>query len=540
MFYEKTVLDNGITVITESMEGVRSVALGFWVRVGGRDEAPAEYGMSHFMEHMLFKGTKTRSALDISTAFDALGAEFNAFTSREYTCFYTRLIDERLKLGFEILADMLVNSTFAHKDIVTEREVVLEEIARSQDTPEDYVYDVFSKAMFPQDALGCPVLGTPDTVSSFDTEEMLRYHQAHYTTGNVTVVACGSVDHESIVEMAVRCLGGLVTGPRLERDAVQPQDRVMLSCVKKDSEQANIVFGAPTIVNNDPRRFVYSLLDIIIGGGMSSRLFQEIREKRGLVYSVYASSQLYEGAGIFEMYAGTRPENIAEVVKVATEQFALAAQDGVSEEELARAKELAAGSFVLGTESTRTRMSRLGRLAALDLPMDSIDDIIEKMNPNKSVIIKSSEAFDFNQRKETEYFIDYVTPAHTKTSLDTNFRWDLENREFCIGSLDLFRSEKDLDFTEREMEICRIFQPHIELKASNYAFLFGNIAHKYAFTSTEQDVAVMMLKGYSNEQIAEEKCITISTVKKHVSKILEKSDTKSRIEFVCKASSGNR
>ncbi|MEI3377907.1 MAG: pitrilysin family protein [Coriobacteriales bacterium] len=378
MFYEKTVLDNGITVITESMEGVRSVALGFWVRVGGRDEAPAEYGMSHFMEHMLFKGTKTRSALDISAAFDALGAEFNAFTSREYTCFYTRLIDERLKLGFEILADMLVNSTFAHKDIVTEREVVLEEIARSQDTPEDYVYDVFSKAMFPQDALGCPVLGASDTVSSFDTEEMLRYHQAHYTTGNVTVVACGSVDHESIVEMAVRCLGGLVTGSRLERDAVQPQDRVMLSCVKKDSEQANIVLGAPTIVNNDPRRFVYSLLDIIIGGGMSSRLFQEIREKRGLVYSVYASSQLYEGAGIFEMYAGTRPENIAEVVKVATEQFALAAQDGVSEEELARAKELAAGSFVLGTESTRTRMSRLGRLAALDLPMDSIDDIIEK------------------------------------------------------------------------------------------------------------------------------------------------------------------
>ncbi len=170
----------------------------------------------------------------------------------------------------------------------------------------------------------------------------------------------------------------------------------------------------------------------------------------------------------------------------------------------------------------------------------NIDDIIEKMNPNKSVIIKSSEAFDFNQRKETEYFIDYVTPAHTKTSLDTNFRWDLENREFCIGSLDLFRSKQDLDFTEREMEICRIFQPHIELKASNYAFLFGNIAHKYAFTSTEQDVAVMMLKGYSNEQIAEEKCITISTVKKHVSKILEKSDTKSRIEFICKASSGNR
>lgn len=378
MFYEKTVLDNGITVITEHMDGVRSAALGFWVRVGARDEAPVEGGMSHFMEHMLFKGTTTRSALDISTAFDALGAEFNAFTSREYTCFYARLIDERLKLGFEILADMLVNSTFAHKDIVPEREVVLEEIARSQDAPEDYVYDLFSELMFPQDALGRPVLGTPDTVSSFDTGEMIRYHDAHYTTGNITVVACGSVEHAVVVELAQRFLSGLPVGPRLERALVEPQERTVLRCVKKDSEQANIVLGAPTIVNDDPRRFVYSLLDIIIGGGMSSRLFQEIREKRGLVYSVYASSQLYEGAGLFEMYAGTRPENIAEVVKVATEQFSLAAQDGVTAGELARAKELAAGSFVLGTESTRTRMSRLGRLAALDLPIDSIDEIIEK------------------------------------------------------------------------------------------------------------------------------------------------------------------
>lgn len=378
MFYEKTVLDNGITVITEHMDGVRSAALGFWVHVGARDEAPVEGGMSHFMEHMLFKGTTTRSALDISTAFDALGAEFNAFTSREYTCFYARLIDERLKLGFEILADMLVNSTFAHKDIVPEREVVLEEIARSQDAPEDYVYDLFSELMFPQDALGRPVLGTPDNVSSFDTGEMIRYHDAHYTTGNITVVACGSVEHAVVVELAQRFLSGLPVGPRLERALVEPQERTVLRCVKKDSEQANIVLGAPTIVNDDPRRFVYSLLDIIIGGGMSSRLFQEIREKRGLVYSVYASSQLYEGAGLFEMYAGTRPENIAEVVKVATEQFSLAAQDGVTAGELARAKELAAGSFVLGTESTRTRMSRLGRLAALDLPIDSIDEIIEK------------------------------------------------------------------------------------------------------------------------------------------------------------------
>lgn len=165
----------------------------------------------------------------------------------------------------------------------------------------------------------------------------------------------------------------------------------------------------------------------------------------------------------------------------------------------------------------------------------NIDDVVAKMMPNKEVVIKSTEAFDIDKRKETEYFIDYVTPANTKISLDTNFRWNLENREFCIGSLDLFRNENDVDFSEREMEICRIFQPHIELKASNYAFLFDNIADRYALTNAEQDIANMILKGYSNEQIAEEKYITISTVKKHVSKILEKSDTKSRIEFICKA-----
>ena len=165
----------------------------------------------------------------------------------------------------------------------------------------------------------------------------------------------------------------------------------------------------------------------------------------------------------------------------------------------------------------------------------NIDDVVAKMMPNKEVVIKSTEAFDIDKRKETEYFIGYVTPANTKISLDTNFRWNLENREFCIGSLDLFRNENDADFSEREMEICRIFQPHIELKASNYAFLFDNIADRYALTNAEQDIANMILKGYSNEQIAEEKYITISTVKKHVSRILEKSDTKSRIEFICKA-----
>lgn len=378
MFYEKTVLDNGLSVVTEHMEGVRSVALGFWIRIGGRDELAPEYGMSHFMEHMLFKGTPVRSALDIATAFDALGAEFNAFTSREYTCFYTRLIDERLSQGFEILADMLVNASFAHDTIIPEREVVLEEIARSQDTPEDYVFDVFADAMFPDDTLGRPVLGTRENVAAFDTDAMRAYHDAHYTSGNITIVACGDVDHGHVLELTEAYLSGIRQGSRRIRTIPTLQKRPSLRAEKKDSEQAHIVYGAPTIAIDDPKRYAYYLLDIILGGGMSSRLFTEIREKRGLVYSVFSSSQLYEGAGVFEMYAGTRPENIAKVIDVTKSEFAKAAESGVSEEELDRAKELAAGSFVLDMESTRTHMSRLGRLSVLGLPIDSVDEALEK------------------------------------------------------------------------------------------------------------------------------------------------------------------
>lgn len=378
MFYEKTVLDNGLSVVTEHMDGVRSAALGFWVRVGGRDERPEEYGMSHFMEHMLFKGTPVRSALDISSAFDALGAEFNAFTSREYTCFFTRLISDRLTQAFEILADMLVNASFAHDTIITEREVVLEEIARSQDTPEDYVFDVFADAMYPSDTLGRPVLGTRENVASFDTDAMRAYHDAHYTSGNITIVACGDVNHENVVELARAYLAGIQEGKRITRTIPVLQKRPALRAEKRDSEQAHLVYGTPSISTDDPRRYTYLLLDIILGGGMSSRLFTEIREKRGLVYSVFASSQLYEGAGVFEMYAGTRPENISKVIDVVKSEFAKAAELGLTEEELDRAKELAAGSFVLDMESTRTHMSRLGRLSVLGLPIDSIDEALQK------------------------------------------------------------------------------------------------------------------------------------------------------------------
>ena len=377
MYCDKAVLDNGITVVSEHMDSVHSVALGFWVYAGARDEAPRFFGMSHFMEHMLFKGTPTRSALDISTAFDAMGAELNAFTSRECTCFYSRVIDEHLPEAFEILADMVVNASFDQDAIDLEREVVIEEIARNEDSPDEYVYDLFADAMFPTHPLGRPVLGNRTTVGGFESADMREYHDTHYTTGNLVVAASGNVSHEQLVELSKRFLSGMKTGTRQHRAFAAEQHRVQLSCLQKDTEQAHVLMGYPAFDTNDPRRFALGILDTALGGGMSSRLFQEIREKRGLVYSVYTTTQLFEDAGVFAAYAGTRPDNVREVLDVMQKEFALAAAKGITQEELDRARELICGNFVFSMESTRAHMTRLGRLFVLGLEVRSPEQTLE-------------------------------------------------------------------------------------------------------------------------------------------------------------------
>ena len=408
MFCETTKLESGVTVLTERLEGVRSVSLGLWVRVGNRDELPEEYGMSHFMEHMLFKGTPTRTALDISRTADALGAEFNAFTSREYTCFYTRVIDTHLDEMFQMLCDLLVNASFRPEDIELEREVVLEEIARSQDTPEDYVFDLFSETAMPTHPLGRPVLGTVGRVSAFSSDDLHAFHDAHYTTGNVFVVACGNVDHDHIVELAGRWLEGLPKGERLVREKTVERERKALSVDSRDTEQDHVLYGFPAIAQDDPHRYAYALLDTVMGGGMSSRLFTEIREKRGLAYSVYTTTQLYEDAGLFAMYAGARPDNIAEVLAVAQEQFARIAEEGITDEELDRARELTCGYFVLGQESSRNHMTRLGRMAVSGLPFLSVDETLERYRAVSRDDVARAAAHLFEQEPTVS-----VVGAHT-------------------------------------------------------------------------------------------------------------------------------
>ena len=378
MFYRKTVLDNGITVISEPMDSVRSITLGIWFAVGSRDESPAEAGMSHFMEHMMFKGTPTRSAREISEEFDRIGAELNAFTSKEYTAYYSRFVDEHLDKAFEILADMVVAANLDDESCTSEREVVIEEIARMEDTPDDQIHELFSAALWPDHPIGLPILGSRETVGSFDHTQSVAFRSRHYVTGNAVIAAAGNVDHDELVAMAEARLGDLAAGPRSVRPVAHAVNAGRLTVLSKDTEQAHICYGVSTMNAHHPDRFALSLLDGVLGGGMASRLFQEIREKRGLAYAVYSYSSLYQDTGEFAVYAGTRPSNAEEVVGLIRAELDIVAEKGVTPDELDRVRQAATGHLVLGMESTRNRMTRLGKNEVTSGEILSADEIMER------------------------------------------------------------------------------------------------------------------------------------------------------------------
>ncbi len=380
MFYRKTVLDNGITVISEPVESVRSVTLGIWFAVGSRDESPQEAGMSHFIEHMMFKGTPTRSAKDISEEFDRMGAEFNAGTSKEYTVYYARFLDQHLPTAFRLLGDMVVNASLDEEDCVKEREVVIEEIARMEDNPEDQVGDIFESALWPNHPIGLPVIGSRDTVSTFNHETAVRFRTKHFLTGNVVVAAAGNVDHEEVIALAEKHLADLPVGPRTPRLHAVSVGQHPLALIEKDTEQAHILFGMVTMDSRDEDRFALQMLNDVVGGGMSSRLFQQIREQRGLAYAVQSFPVLYQDTGQYTVYVGTRPENAKTVIGLIRDEFAKVASEGITGEELDRAKESAAGHLVLSTEATRTRMMRLGRAEVCGNTVLSIEDVINRIN----------------------------------------------------------------------------------------------------------------------------------------------------------------
>jgi predicted Zn-dependent peptidase len=379
MFYDKTVLESGITVITEPMDTVRSVTLGIWCAVGSRDEAPSEAGMSHFMEHMMFKGTPTRGAAEISQAFDRLGAELNAFTSKEYTCYYARLLDQHTEDAVEILSDMVVNASLAPDACLSEREVVLEEISRYDDAPDEQVHELFASTLMPLHPLGLPVIGTRETVGGFDHDAATDFHRAHYKTGNIVVAAAGALDHDEIVDM-VRSRLTLPAGERSVRTHAVPVTEPRLKVLRKDTEQAHICFGVAGLAARNEDRFKVAILDGVLGGGMSSRLFQEIREKRGLAYAVYSYHAQYQDTGQFVVYAGTRPENAAEVVGLIRHEIDGITARGITADELDRVRESIKGQLVLGLESTRSRMNRLGKSEVTDGELLSLDEIVARID----------------------------------------------------------------------------------------------------------------------------------------------------------------
>jgi predicted Zn-dependent peptidase len=361
-----TGFGSGLRVVTERMPGVRSVALGYWVLAGSRDEPPPISGSSHFLEHLLFKGTRTRSARDIAEAFDAIGGEANAFTAKEYTAFYARVRDRDLPIAVEILSDMLRHSVLRTRDLESEKQVILEEINVHEDTPDDLVHDLFAETLWPGHPLGRAILGTKQSIQAATRDQVRRFYRRHYVPGNVVVVAAGNLHHEAVVDLVAEHLD---PGPRADAPAAwnvrppgEPPTASGRSLVRRRAtEQAHICVGTTGLSRNDPDRFAFGVVNAAIGGGMSSRLFQEVRERRGLAYSVYSYHSMYAEAGLFCAYAGTTPGRAREVLAIVRDELEDVAANGLEEAEFERAKGHVKGSLVLSMDEPSGRMSRLGK-----------------------------------------------------------------------------------------------------------------------------------------------------------------------------------
>ena len=379
--YSLSDLDSGERIVSEQLEHVRSVAVGFWIGAGSRDEERPKGGVSHFIEHLLFKGSARYSALDIAEIFDSIGGELNAATSREHTVVYSRVPDHRLAEALDVMTDMVFAPAFEELD--AEREVVLEEIAMYDDAPQELVHDLFTEAVFGRHALGRPVIGTADVISAISRRSIQAYHRTMYRPSNVVLAAAGNIEHERLVELVQASLaqvdGAWATARRVRTPLVkEPPPGVRFQ--RKDTEQYHVCIGAPGVARTDRRRFTASILDAILGGSASSRLFQEIREKRGMAYAVYTFVSQYSDTGQFGVYVGTREDNLAAALEIAVEQIDEVAAGRLREHELERAKENLKGRLMLSMESTSARMSRLGKSIVTDSELLSVDRLIAEID----------------------------------------------------------------------------------------------------------------------------------------------------------------
>jgi predicted Zn-dependent peptidase len=383
----RTVLPSGLRVLTEAIPTMRSVSFGVWVGVGSRDETPRLAGVSHFLEHLLFKGTRRRAALDIAAQIEAVGGETNAFTTKEYTCYYVRVLDADLPLAIDVICDLVADSVLSEEDVETERGVILEEIAMHEDEPDEEAHDLFARALYGDHPLGRPISGTVDTILPMTRTQIRSFYRRRYDPPSIVVAAAGNLEHGRVLRLVRRAFAaaGLPDTPAAPRPLRPPSARVPVRPPRvlvrsKDTEQAHVVLGCPAPYRTHEHRFALGVLNNVLGGGMSSRLFQEIREKRGLAYSVYSYTSQFADSGLFAVYAGCAPGKADAVLKLARQELAGVARDGVTDEETARGKGMLKGSFVLGLEDTGSRMSRLGKGELLYGELRSVDELLAKVD----------------------------------------------------------------------------------------------------------------------------------------------------------------
>ena len=383
MSVRRTVLPSGLRIVTEEVSSVRSAAVGIWVNIGSRDEAPATAGASHFLEHLLFKGTPRRNALEISSAIESVGGEMNAFTSKEYTCFYARVIDTDLPMAVDVISDLITSSIVTAEDVDAERKVVLEEIAMRDDDPSDLVHDLYAETYYGDTALGRPILGTIDSINNMSRNTVFNYYKKRYLPQDLVVAVAGNIKHKRVVAMVEEALSrdnflDVQGTPQIRPNtAVKGGKQGRVGIIYRKSEQAHMFYGMQGVARNDDRRFTMGVLSSALGGGMSSRLFQEIREKRGLAYSVYSYAQQFAGSGQIGFYAGCNPSKATEVINIIQEVLADVASNGMSHEEIERAKGAVRGSLVLSQEDSASRMSRIGKSEIVYGNIMGFDEILK-------------------------------------------------------------------------------------------------------------------------------------------------------------------
>jgi predicted Zn-dependent peptidase len=375
----RTVLPNGLIVLTERMEHLRSVAMGVWIKSGSRCEPAETNGISHFVEHMLFKGTRSRSAQHIAREMDSIGGNLDAFTGKETVCFNVKSLSEHVPIALDVLADMVMNPTFAALDIERERGVILEEIKIDEDNPDVLVHELFTQAFWKDHPLGWPILGTTATVGRLDQQNLVDYHGDRFRGGNMILSAAGNLDHDAFAASIEAKFGALPSGDTLhEREAPEAGARIVLRN-KKSLEQVQICLGVPAPPVTDENRYATQILNTVLGGGMSSRLFQTIREERGMAYSIYSDLSPYRDTGTLCVYAGAAAGKMLEVVDLIMAEFAKLKQELLPEEELRRAKDQLKGNMLMGMESSNSRMANLARQEMYFHQFFSVDEVIARL-----------------------------------------------------------------------------------------------------------------------------------------------------------------